>query len=249
MLWDMSRSLRNNSGDYLGDGEQLARELLEAAGIKQTDKMLTVNAIRTQIDNLPDDTLLQVTVADFWLGLSKREGRNRRATPPPASPFTVAKWRTRLGTKADIRDWDAIWQLRTGITDAHREARKTRHRMDMRLFALQEALVWLVDKKTAEVIGQRARIDAMAFVSVSVERLAWQEMTLPVALSMRWAVPAERAVWLEVWRSVVRRFDDTVREDIERTRSEHLREQLRGAIKDVPEPTSRPPPRGRGPKF
>ena len=45
--------------------------------------------IREAIESLPPSQLLQTTIGDFWLGLTKGEGRARRNFhPTPPNPFT-----------------------------------------------------------------------------------------------------------------------------------------------------------------
>jgi hypothetical protein len=102
---------RNSLTEHHDKGVTLAESVIAKLRAAKIKDLKTTEDVRQAIENLPDDTLLQVTIADMWLNLSKRQSLARRGTVPPANPFATSDTNAKelVGKKAAIRDWDMAW--------------------------------------------------------------------------------------------------------------------------------------------
>lgn len=184
---------RGSAKLYEDKGANAAIELFSQLKLRP-ERAMTSEDIRARIEKLEDDQLLQTTVGDFWLGLTKDEGQARRRFDPPPHPFTVVKGKARLARKDEIEQWDARWRtLEAAAVYAKSGVRSVRN-IGM---ALRKSLPWLEH----EVDGIIAAIDDITLRAFDAAMgdpagLAIKRYTLSTALRRKWRDPDERDLWL-----------------------------------------------------
>lgn len=154
--------------------------------------MALADDVRLAIDGLAADAVLQVTMSDFWLRLTKTQGQLRRKNAPPPNPF-VKQGRTSIAEKQQIQHWDLMWRMH----DVGREfaASGSAHVRKMGQ-ALHSLLPWLL--KGSAVSGCAAEVPhglLRQLLSQSADvAVAW--MTLEEALRTQWCDVTEHRIWL-----------------------------------------------------
>lgn len=189
--------------EYEDKGAAMALELFAQLQVRPASIMSRAE-IRDGIETLADDQLLQTTIGDFWLGLTKGEGQERRKfdpTPPnpyvhkDPRPFTEGgDHRSRLGIKREIETWDGHWRT---LEAASVYAKSGSERVRNIGHALRKPLPWLEH----EVDGIIAAINDMTLRSfqqalADPAALAIKHYTVSTALRRRWHDPEERALWI-----------------------------------------------------
>lgn len=184
---------RGSAKEYEDRGARFAIELFSQLKLRPGSAM-TSEDIRARIETLSDEQLLQTTIGDFWLGITKDEGQARRRFDPPLHPFTVMKGKSHLGRKDEIEQWDARWRtLEAAAVYAKSGARSIRN-IGM---ALRKSLPWLEH----EVDGIIAAIDDITLRAFDQAMgdpaaLTIKRYTLSTALRRSWRDPEERDLWL-----------------------------------------------------
>lgn len=189
--------------EYEDKGFQLAIELLESLHMR-TAKIATSADLREAIEALPDDQLLQTTIGDFWLGLTKGEGQARRNfDPKPPNPYKHrdprpfkegGDHRSRLGIKSEIDIWEGHWRTLEAITSYAKSGSKRVRDIGQ---ALRKPLPWLeheVDGIIAAINDITLRTFQQALTDPAA--LAIKRYTLSTALRRRWSDPGEQALWI-----------------------------------------------------
>lgn len=83
--------------------------VLDAAQIEKRNGHYDHDFLRLKLDEREDSAEFMAGVADFWLGLDKKEGADRRDSPFPHSPFYPRGTRS-LAKKRPIAEWDEAWR-------------------------------------------------------------------------------------------------------------------------------------------
>lgn len=184
---------RRSVKEYEDEGlEQAVEYFSKIAGTfrKHTAK---AEDVRRAIDSLPPHTVLQATMSDFWLRLTKTEGRKRRKESPPPSPF-VKSGRNLVAEKQRIADWDVDWLAKeAAFVFAKSGSSHSRSVGDL----LRTRLPWITADKGA-VLGCATElpIEMLDQAMMRPQKLALEWMTLEHALLGRWIEVEERKVWL-----------------------------------------------------
>ena len=189
--------------EYEEKGAAMAVELFVQLKVRPVS-IASSQEIRDCIETLADDQLLQTTIGDFWLGLTKGEGQERRKfDPTPPNPYVHkdprpfdegGDHRSRLGKKSEIEKWEGHWRtLEAAAVYANSGALKARQIGK----ALRKTLPWLEH----EVDGIIAAINDMTLRSfqnalADPAALAIKHYTVSTALRRRWHDPEERALWI-----------------------------------------------------
>jgi hypothetical protein len=171
---------------------------IDGAFRKDTAK---VEDVRSAIDRLPPDAVLQATISDFWLRLTKTEGRKRRSNSPPPSPF-VKNGRNLEAEKRRIADWDVQWLAKEAArVFAKSGSSQSRSVGEM----LRTRLPWLTTDN-GSVIGCAGELPVVLLEQATKqpEKLGLKWMALEEALHGRWAVLEERGVWLSRFKAAAR---------------------------------------------
>ena len=184
---------RRSVKEYEDEGLEQAVEYLSKIGGTFRKDTAKVEDVRSAIDRLPSDATLQATMSDFWLRLTKTEGRKRRKDSPPPSPF-VKNGRCVEGEKQRIAEWDVEW-LAKEAARVFAKSGSSRSRTVGEI--LRTRLPWITADNGA-VIGCAAELP-IALLQEAMRQpaqlaLAW--MTLEKALLGRWTKLDERKVWL-----------------------------------------------------
>lgn len=189
--------------EYEEKGAAMAVELFVQLKVRPVS-VASSQEIRDCIEKLDDDQLLQTTIGDFWMGLTKGEGQERRGfDPTPPTPYTHRDTRTfkeggdhrsRLGKKSEIEQWEGHWRtLEAAAVYAKSGALRVRKIGK----ALRKTLPWLEH----EVDGIIAAINDMTLRSfqqalANPAALTIKHYTVSTALRRRWHDPEERALWI-----------------------------------------------------
>ena len=184
---------RRSVKEYEDEGlEQAVEYFSKVAGTfrKHTAK---AEDVRRAIDSLPPHTVLQATMSDFWLRLTKTEGRKRRKDSPPPSPF-VKSGRNLVAEKQRIADWDVHWLAKeAAFVFAKSGSSHSRSVGDL----LRTRLPWITaDKGSVLGCATELPIDLLNQAIRQPQKLALEWMTLEQALLGRWMEVEERKVWL-----------------------------------------------------
>lgn len=189
--------------EYEDKGAKMAVELFEELQTRP-DSVMSSTEIRMALDELPGTQLLQTTVGDFWLGLTKGEGQARRGfDPKPPNPYTHkdprpfkegGDHRSRLGVKSEIETWDGHFRV---MEAAAVFAKSGSERVRNIGKALRKPLPFLEH----EVDGIIAAINDMTLRSfqqalADPAALAIKRYTVSTALRRRWYDPDEQALWI-----------------------------------------------------
>ena len=184
---------RRSVKEYEDEGlEQAVEYFSKIGGTFRKDAAKAVD-VRSAIDRLPPNAVLQATMSDFWLRLTKTEGRKRRKDSPPPSPF-VKNGRSLEAEKQRIADWDVHWLAKEAArVFAKSGSSKSRMVGDM----LRTRLPWII-AETGAVIGSAADLPVKMLEQAIAqpEKLALEWMTLEQALLGRWTEVDERKIWL-----------------------------------------------------
>lgn len=184
---------RGSAKEYEDKGARAAIELFSKLKLRPVSAM-TSEDIRARIEKLEDEQLLQTSIGDFWLGLTKDEGQARRGFDPPPHPFTVVKSNERLGRKDAIEQWDARWRTLEAASVYAKSGVRSVRNIGM---ALRKSLPWL-EHEVDGIIAAIDDIELRAFDQAMGDPagLAIKRYTLSTALRRRWSDPEERALWL-----------------------------------------------------
>lgn len=197
--------------------------------------------VRSAINDLKPDVMLQTTMADFWLGLTRTEGQRRRGNKPPPSPFerddSNSNRRNFVATKRAIEEWDMQWRIREGAESLGREFAKggtiqARNAGQM----IRERLPWLVANHKI-IFGLLADLprDQLKSVVEHPETLGVSWMTVEQALRGQWKESEERREWLyrfkEAQRDIERELEaialrQTIDERLETPRARDRKERM-----------------------
>ena len=82
-----SRFDKKSAKDYEDDGFDQATKYFKALGKTFRQNAVGKKQVRSSMDALDAEVELQTTMADFWLRLTRTEGRWRRKNEPPENPF------------------------------------------------------------------------------------------------------------------------------------------------------------------
>ena len=82
-----SRFDKKSAKDYEDDGFDQARDYFKGWGKTFRQDAVGKKQVRSSMDALDAEAELQTTMADFWLRLTRTEGRWRRKNEPPENPF------------------------------------------------------------------------------------------------------------------------------------------------------------------
>lgn len=180
--------------------------------------MALADDVRLAIDGLPAEAVLQVTMSDFWLRLTKDQGQVRRKNAPPPNPF-VKQGRTSIAAKHKIQAWDLMWRMQ----DVTREfaASGSAHVRKMGR-ALQSLLPWLL--KGPAVAGCAADIphDLLRQLMSQSADVSMKWMTLERALRTPWCDMEEHRVWFLRFEMAT----DEVLSDVRKLFNEHVVPQV-----------------------
>lgn len=204
--------------EYEDKGARMAVELFSELN-HRPESVMSATEIRDGIEALPATQLLQTTIGDFWLGLTKGEGQERRSfDPTPPNPYTHrdprpfkegGDHRSRLGLKHEIETWDGHWRT---LEAAAVYAKSGSQRVRNIGRALRKPLPFLEH----EVDGIIAAINDMtlrAFQQALADPadLAIKRYTLSTALRRRWHDPDEHALWIARLEAAHRQDEAEVR--------------------------------------
>lgn len=183
-------SRRSGLAEYEDKGRFMAIKYL---GVGKRPKTLTNEGVRQAIDSLPGKAELQTTVADFWLGLAKAEGRDRRKTQPPTNPFKKAKT-SFLAPKSKIEEWELAWRSKEAarVMGVSRVP-KVREVANQ----LRYQHTWIFEGKKIIGFAEQAPVDALNQALARPELLSIQELSLEDALRKPWKDPVEQRYWIE----------------------------------------------------
>lgn len=189
--------------EYEDKGSAMAVELFAQLKIRP-QSVTSPYDIRVAIEALKSDQLLQTTIGDFWLGLTKGEGQARRAfDPKPPNPYIHrdprlhkdgGDHRSRLGRKGEIEAWDINWRT---LEAAAVYAKSGSLRVRDVGKALRKSLPWMeheTDGIIAAINDMTLRSLEKALTEPAV--LSINCYTVSTALRRRWRSPDERALWI-----------------------------------------------------
>lgn len=184
-------SRRAGLAEYEDQGLHRAIKYLGLKGIRPGT--LSKEAVRQELDNLEPAAVLQVTVADFWLGLAKKEAQERREKQPPTNPFKKDGLSS-LATKASIEQWEMEWRMveasKSLAISRVPKVRQVGHDMRSRF-------AWFV--QDGDVVGLAAQPPAACFAEALTrpEHLSVRQLALEDALRMPWKDTGEQIFWTE----------------------------------------------------
>jgi len=189
--------------EYEDKGAAMAVDLLVQLK-KRPASIMSPQEIRDGIEGLPSDQLLQTTIGDFWLGLTKGEGQDRRGfDPKPPNPYIHkdprpfkegGDHRSRLGIKREIEAWDGHFRIMEAASVFAKSGVRRVRDIGM---ALRKPLPFLeheVDGIIAAIDDMTLRAFQQAFADPAA--LAVKRYTLSTALRRRWSDPDEQALWI-----------------------------------------------------
>jgi len=189
--------------EYEDKGFQMAIELFVNLRMR-TASIATSADLREAIEALPGDQLLQTTIGDFWLGLTKGEGQARRNfDPKPPNPYKHrdprpfkegGDHRSRLGIKSEIEIWEGQWRTLEAASSYAKSGSKRVRTIGQ---ALRKTLPWL-EHEVDGIIAAINDITLRAFQEALSDpaALTIKHYTVSTALRRRWHDPEERALWI-----------------------------------------------------
>jgi hypothetical protein len=195
----MTKRHRDNLTEHHEKGRLMAKRVLKGLRGK-----IGYEDVRQAIESLPDNTLLQVTIADLWLNLSKPQSLQRRRQNPPPSPFKKVG-RDLVGVKGEIRDWDGAWlqieHLRAGAKiygvsgtwAARAQGAEFNNRLGV-LLGAKSIVMGFVDRLTPAAL-------AHALTQPSLLRVV--DLTMDEVLTRTWWDKDEQLHVLDVYRRVL----------------------------------------------
>ena len=206
--------------EYEDKGALMAIELFKQLK-PRPGSVMSATEIRDGIEALPATQLLQTTIGDFWLGLTKGEAQERRGfDPTPPNPYTHkdprpfkegGDHRSRLGVKQEIESWDGHWRT---LEAAAVYAKSGSQRVRNIGRALRKPLPFLEH----EVDGIIAAINDMTLRSfqqalADPAALAIKRYTVSTSLHRRWHDPDEQALWISRLEAAHRQDEVEVRRE------------------------------------
>jgi hypothetical protein len=205
---------RRSVDEYHTEGMEQALRFFKGLGGTVT-VTLTADDLRQKINELPDGSVLQTTMADFWLALSRDEGRDRRANEPPPNPF-MRKGRNKLATKKAIAEWDVSWRLE----DIRRYATRTfassgAHESQQVAAHLRQSFPWLADDMDS-LLGNALDMPIQTFAQAiqQPERLRVVQLTVGQAVLRTWADRHDQSRWVDRYAHAIRLFQEEVKIDV-----------------------------------
>jgi hypothetical protein len=203
----MSKTLNNSVTEHHEKGFTLAEKTL-ANLLTKKGRRLGYEDLRGEIEKFPDTTSLQVTIADLWLNLSKRESLYRRKVEPPPSPFSKVG-KELVGVKSEIRDWDRVWLELEWLRAGQRiHARSGSQNSRAMAAVLGQQIAALLSSKKIVGFVDATSPAALTQAIQHPERLRVKLVTLDEAMESTWLIPSDQLdlidCYLEVlqdWRS------------------------------------------------
>jgi len=205
----MSSSKRTSLTEHHQKGLTLAEHALAHLLGAKKDR-LGFEDLRAEIEKLPDTTQLQVTIADCWLNLSKKQSQERRKNQPPRNPFQKVG-KDLLAQKGDIRDWDQQWLqfewLRVGkrmhAQSGSLAARRMAGVINQQIAALlsSDKMVGFVDATSPAALQQAIQ---------HPEQLRVKLVSLDEAISRRWLITSDQLDLIDVTAVALRAHRDEV---------------------------------------
>lgn len=205
----MKRKGDADTANYQIRGEEQARSYLLSVGAELGT--MTADLLRNALSELEGEHWFQTSVADFWLGLTERQGKTRRSSQPPPSPFSRAMAKklglvgqAEVATREQLVDWDRKWLARLAVESIHKDlVRRPGSRAETTAAELldQERLSVLIDGILG-VVGPTLCVSVPAFqmVQANTHRLQVRRMKLSEALRHRWVITEDRLFWLDQFR-------------------------------------------------
>jgi|GEM_PF-1109038 len=192
-----SRFDKKSAKDYEDDGFDQARDYFKGLGKTFRQDAVGKKQVRSSMDALDAEAELQTTMADFWLRLTRTEGRWRRKNEPPENPFQK-KGRSRTAPQGKILDWDKKWRK----IAAYQAVKKVYENAGAAASisagaALRATMMWMTTSGGA-VVGNVSEMPG-ALLDKAIahpERLSIQSLTLEQALRRKWVDAKERVVWM-----------------------------------------------------
>ncbi len=188
----------NTEADYYSHegAPQAVKLFTELHGRKHDVSVaMSLTQLRKRLDKLPQDTKMKAALADLWLGLSQRVGRDRRKTKPPTSPF-AKEGVSYKATKQAILEWEAAWRLKKiANTSAFELHQSGASEVQNSAVMLRAKLLWLVEH--GDILGWIQELPVEGFDAASVPDLTVQAWTLNDALHQPWRDPREQSLWVK----------------------------------------------------
>lgn len=182
-------SRRAGLAEYEDQGLHRAIKFLGLLGIRPGT--LSKEAVRQELDKLDPTAMLQVTVADFWLGLAKSEAQKRRKKQPPINPFKEVGISS-LATKASIEQWELEWRMVEASKPlAISRVAKVRHVG----FQMRSQFAWFVQDGDVVGLAEQPPVACFAEAIIRPEDLSVRKLTLVDALRMPWKDTGEQIFW------------------------------------------------------
>ncbi len=192
-----SRFDKKSAKDYEDDGFDQARDYFKGLGKTFRQDAVGKKQVRSSMDALDAEAELQTTMADFWLRLTRTEGRWRRKNEPPENPFQK-KGRSRTAPQGKILDWDKKWRK----IAAYQAVKKVYENAGAAASisagaALRATMMWMTTNGGA-VVGNVSEMPGALLDKAMAhpERLSIQSLTLEQALRRKWVDAKERVVWM-----------------------------------------------------
>jgi hypothetical protein len=202
---------RHSLDEYHSEG--MAQALRRFQGPKgAAANTLSADAVREMINGLPDNSNLQTTTSDFWLNLSRDEGRHRRAFDPPQNPFKK-QGRDKLARKDLISAWDYEWRMDTVVRFAEKVFASSGAKVSQDIANhLRQNFAWLEHDQDG-LCGNLMEMPVQSFVQAiqQPELLRVRQMTVGQAVVRRWADRKEQTRWLERYVQAIEIFQKEVK--------------------------------------
>lgn len=189
---------KKSAKDYDDEGFDQACKFFEKLDAKFRRDAADKQEVRGRIDRLDADEELKITMADFWLGLTKTEARFRRGSEPPENPFPK-KGRTRKAPQGKILEWDKKWRKIAAYQAVKEVYEKAGAAASISAGeALRTNMLWMTAGGGAVVGNVSGMPGALLDKAMShPEKLSVHGLTLEQALRRKWVHAEERVVWMK----------------------------------------------------
>ncbi|RDS85887.1 hypothetical protein [Dyella psychrodurans] len=196
--------------EYEDAAKRMAVDLLKSLKPRAAaDRAMDADALRQRIDALDPATPLKATLADWWLGISQTEGRQRRKIQPPPNPFTATQGSTLTATKGAIADWEAGWRAKESASLVGQRHVRSRlpavHRQGQ---ILQAGMLVLIEGNA--VVGVVGDLPERLVTTTAFAECSVRSMSLEAALLEPWRDPTERRLWTERYRARNRLMEEEI---------------------------------------
>ena len=224
----MKERMKEVEEDY---SDQL--KITKASVVNRLNKLEHIDVLRRVLEDLPPDTELTISMSNFWLGLEKQQGIDRRLVDPPKSPFTPGK-RPQLATLKAIRDWDIAWINMAARNAALQELSRTCNRHHSVMKKSVENSFDFFCFRGKEVVGQVLEIDPSQFRELLLQQshhLVVESLTMKKALLRPWLDQKARGRWIQRWEQASKGKIEALRRAV--SEQERLFELTRAEINFV----------------